>query len=105
MLFRSAKKGSYRPYTIIGSNVGLGQGDPIWDDTPEEGYYTQAELREIVQYAQERYITIIPEIDLPGHMVAPSACILIWVAQVVLISFALIGEWILTFFVQATLRL
>lgn len=65
-----AKKGSYRPYTIIGSNVGLGQGDPIWDDTPEEGYYTQAELREIVQYAQERYITIIPEIDLPGHMVA-----------------------------------
>lgn len=65
-----ALKGSYRPHTICGSNVGLGAGMPIWDDTPEQGYYTQAELREIVQYAQERYITIIPEIDLPGHMVA-----------------------------------
>lgn len=65
-----AQKGSYRPHTIIGSNVGLGAGMPIWDDTPEQGYYTQAELREIVQYASERYITIIPEIDLPGHMVA-----------------------------------
>ena len=65
-----AKKGGYRPYTIIGHNVGLGAGMPIYDDTPEEGYYTQAELRDIVQYAQERYITIIPEIDLPGHMVA-----------------------------------
>ncbi len=66
-----AKKGSYRPYTIIGHNVGL--NDPknvIYDDTPEEGYYTQSELKEIVAYAAERYITIIPEIDLPGHMVA-----------------------------------
>ena len=31
------------------------------------GYYTQAEYSEIVAYAQERYITIIPEIDMPGH--------------------------------------
>ena len=66
-----AKKASYRPHTIIGSNVGLHDADnAIYDDTPEEGYYTQAELREIVAYAAERYITIIPEIDLPGHMVA-----------------------------------
>ncbi len=66
-----AKKGSYRPHTIIGSNLEL--RDPenaVYDDTPEEGYYTQAELRDIVAYAAERYITIIPEIDLPGHMVA-----------------------------------
>ena len=66
-----AKKGSYRPHTIVGHNVGL--SDPknaIYDDTPEEGYYTQAQLKEIVAYAAERYITIIPEIDLPGHMVA-----------------------------------
>ncbi len=33
----------------------------------EGGFYTQEEYQEIVQYAQERYITIIPEIDLPGH--------------------------------------
>ena len=66
-----AKKGSYRPHTIVGNNVGLWDADnTIYDDTPEEGYYTQAEIKELVAYAAERYITIIPEIDLPGHMVA-----------------------------------
>ena len=66
-----AKKGSYRPHTILGSNVGLHDPDNVlYDDTPEEGFYTQEQLREIVAYAAERYITIIPEIDLPGHMVA-----------------------------------
>lgn len=66
-----AKKAGYRPHTIIGSNVGLWDADnAIWDDTPEEGYYTHEQMRDIVRYAAERYITIIPEIDLPGHMVA-----------------------------------
>ena len=65
------KKGSHRPYTIIGRNVG--SRDPknaIFDGKPEGGFYTQEQMREIVAYAAERYITIIPEIDLPGHMVA-----------------------------------
>ena len=66
-----AKKGSYRPHTIIGSNLELRDpNNAVYDDTPEEGYYTQDQLRDIVAYAAERYITIIPEIDLPGHMVA-----------------------------------
>ncbi|MBQ1908926.1 MAG: beta-N-acetylhexosaminidase [Bacteroidaceae bacterium] len=66
-----AKRGSRRPHTIIGKNIGLhAPANAIYDDTPEEGYYTQAELREVVAYAAERYITVIPEIDLPGHMVA-----------------------------------
>ena len=66
-----ARKASYRPYTIVGKNVGLSDPDnTIYDDTPEQGFYTQAEMREVVQYAAERYITVIPEIDLPGHMVA-----------------------------------
>lgn len=66
-----AQKGQYRPHTIIGNNVGLWDGTGgIYDDTPETGYYTQQELRDIVAYAAERYINIIPEIDLPGHMVA-----------------------------------
>ena len=66
-----ARKASVRPRTIIGKNVGL--SDPaitIYDDTPETGYYTQEEMREVVRYAAERYITIVPEIDLPGHMIA-----------------------------------
>lgn len=40
------------------------------DSIPYGGYYTQEEARDIVKYAAERYITVIPEIDMPGHMVA-----------------------------------
>lgn len=43
------------------------------DSIPHGGYYTQDELKEIVKYAQERYIEIIPEIDLPGHMTSALA--------------------------------
>jgi len=37
------------------------------------GYYTQDDIREIIQYAKERYVTIIPEIDVPGHSMAAIA--------------------------------
>ena len=40
----------------------------------ESGFYTQDEVREIVQYCHDRNITVIPEIDMPGHMVAAIAC-------------------------------
>ncbi len=66
-----AEKASVRPHTIIGKNIGLRDpANAIYDDTPETGYYTQEEMREVVRYAAERYITIVPEIDLPGHMIA-----------------------------------
>lgn len=66
-----AAKASVRPSTVIGKNVGIGDpGNAIYDDTPETGYYTQEQMHEVVRYAQERFITVIPEIDLPGHMVA-----------------------------------
>ena len=66
-----ARKASYRPHTILGRNIGLRDADnTLFDDTPEEGYYTQNQIKDIVAYAAERYITVIPEIDLPGHMVA-----------------------------------
>lgn len=61
------KIGSRRDDTVIGHNL------PIYDDTPHEGYYTQEECRELVKYAAERHITIMPEVDLPGHMVAALA--------------------------------
>ncbi len=44
-----------------------------FDGTPYEGFYTQDEAREIVRYAAERFITVIPEVDLPGHMMAALA--------------------------------
>lgn len=58
-----AVKGSVRAQTVIGpGNSG------IYDGVPYGGYYTQDECREIVRYAAERYINVVPEIDLPGHM-------------------------------------
>ncbi len=59
--------GSIRPRTVIGRNT------PEYDDIPHGGFYTQEEAREIVQYASERYITVIPEVDLPGHMLSALA--------------------------------
>lgn len=41
-----------------------------FDRLPHGGYYTQSQIRDIVSYAQQRHITIIPEIDMPGHMLA-----------------------------------
>ncbi|NLZ94438.1 MAG: family 20 glycosylhydrolase, partial [Bacteroidales bacterium] len=54
--------GSERKETVIGRNT------DEYDGKPHGGFYTQEEIKEIVAYAQERYITTIPEIDLPGHM-------------------------------------
>ncbi len=59
---RLAEEGSQRSQTVIGPNAG------IYDGVPHGGYYTQAECRELVRYAADRYINIVPEIDLPGHM-------------------------------------
>ena len=56
--------GSKRPGTVIGHNTGE------YDTIPVEGFYTQDEIKDIIKYAEDRHITIIPEIDLPGHMIA-----------------------------------
>ena len=59
--------GSKRSGTIIGTN------SDIDDGIPYGGYYTQDEAREVVAYAAARHITVIPEIDMPGHMLAALA--------------------------------
>lgn len=55
--------GAWRSGTKIGKTE-------TFDTIRYGGYYTQEELRELVQYAADRHITIIPEIDLPGHQLA-----------------------------------
>ncbi|GLF93456.1 beta-N-acetylhexosaminidase [Streptomyces yaizuensis] len=45
----------------------------LWDEKPYGGYYTQDDIREIVAYAAERHIRIVPEIDIPGHSQAAIA--------------------------------
>lgn len=60
--------GGYRNGTIIGRNPGKGN-----DSLRYGGYYTQEEIKDIVKYAADRYITIIPEIEMPGHSSAAIA--------------------------------
>ncbi|MDQ1087293.1 beta-N-acetylhexosaminidase [Siphonobacter sp. SORGH_AS_1065] len=63
--------GAYRDETLIG-----GYGDRMpqqFDGIKYGGFYTQDEAREVVKYAAERHITVIPEIELPGHATAALA--------------------------------
>ena len=60
--------GSVRKQTVVGR-----KNSGIFDSIPYGGYYTQKQIKEIVQYAADRYITVIPEIDMPGHMLAALA--------------------------------
>jgi len=60
--------GGYRNGTIIGRYPGKGN-----DSIPYGGFYTQEQIKDIVQYASERYIQVIPEIEMPGHASAAIA--------------------------------
>jgi hexosaminidase len=59
------KIGSVRNRTVVGR-----YDSGIYDSVPYGGFYTQKQIKEIVKYAADRYITTIPEIDMPGHMLA-----------------------------------
>jgi hexosaminidase len=60
--------GGWRNGTLIGRYPGKGN-----DNTRHGGYYTQEEISEVVAYAQQRYIDVIPEIEMPGHSSAAIA--------------------------------
>ncbi|MEU0739964.1 beta-N-acetylhexosaminidase [Streptomyces sp. NPDC006134] len=60
--------GSWRARTKFGHRA-----SPLWEEKPHGGYYTQDDIREIVAYAAERHITVVPEIDVPGHSQAAIA--------------------------------
>jgi len=58
--------GSKRKETMVDKHF-----DPyIGDQIPVEGFYTQIEIKEVIDYAAARHITIVPEIEMPGHAVA-----------------------------------
>lgn len=63
------EKGQWRKETVVGS---LYSG--IYDGKPYGGFYTQEEARELIKYAADRYVTIIPEIEIPGHSLAAISC-------------------------------
>ncbi|MDI6034424.1 beta-N-acetylhexosaminidase [Flavobacterium sp. LB2P84] len=65
---RLTEIGSKRNGSIIGRYPGKGS-----DNTPEEGFYTQEEVKDIVKYASDRFVTVVPEIEMPGHSSAAIA--------------------------------
>ncbi len=66
---RLTEVGSCRRETILAKNF-----EPyVGDGTPHCGFYTQEEIREVVAYAATRHITVVPEIEMPGHSVAALA--------------------------------
>lgn len=58
---RLTQVGAWRDSTVIGRNSGR------WNRERHGGFYTQEEAREVVRYAAERHINVIPEIEMPGH--------------------------------------
>ncbi|MFJ9458907.1 beta-N-acetylhexosaminidase [Kitasatospora sp. NPDC101447] len=65
---RLTRRGAWRERSMVGYRSGQRR-----DDRPHGGYYTQDDLREIVAYAAARGVTVVPEIDLPGHTQAAVA--------------------------------
>ncbi|MFF9017440.1 beta-N-acetylhexosaminidase [Streptomyces sp. NPDC014870] len=66
---RLTEVGAWRQRTMIGNPLVTAW----YDERPHGGYYTQDDLREIVAYAADRFVTVVPEIDLPGHVQAAIA--------------------------------
>jgi len=59
--------GGFREGTLIGH---YGAKVPEYDNVRYGGFYTQEQIKEVVKYAQDRYITVVPEIEMPGHALA-----------------------------------
>ena len=65
---RLTEIGSVRKETLVGH-----YGSKVYDGTSAGGFYTQEEVKEIVAYAADRFITVVPEIEMPGHALAALA--------------------------------
>jgi hexosaminidase len=68
---RLTQIGSQRAQTVIGNYHD--RTPQQFDNTPYGGYYTQDQVRDVVKYAADRYITVVPEIEMPGHSEAALA--------------------------------
>lgn len=65
---RLTEVGAYRRETLVG-----GRHSDRFDGVPYGGHYTKAQLRELVAHASRHGVTVVPEIDMPGHMLAAIA--------------------------------
>lgn len=69
---RLTEVGAWRKETVVGRTY-TDSPNPVYDGKPHGGFYTQAEVREVVEYARQRFIRVVPEIELPGHCQAAIA--------------------------------
>ncbi|RUA12375.1 MAG: beta-N-acetylglucosaminidase [Flavobacteriia bacterium] len=69
---RLTEVGAFRKETLIGHGA-KAKKDRKFDGKPYGGFYTQEEVKDIVDYAAKRHITVIPEIEMPGHSLAAIA--------------------------------
>ncbi len=67
---RLTQVGAWRKQTRLGHE---GRNAHGFDKQPHGGFYTQREIREVVEYARQRHITVVPEIEMPGHAQAAIA--------------------------------
>lgn len=67
---RLTEVGAWREKTIVGHQV---DDNKVFDNERYGGFYTQDEIRDVVNYAASKQITIIPEIEMPGHSLAALA--------------------------------
>ncbi|MFI8993037.1 beta-N-acetylhexosaminidase [Streptomyces sp. NPDC053542] len=84
---RLTEVGSWRARTKWGHRA-----SELWDETPHGGYYTQDDVREIVAYAAERHIRVVPEIDIPGHSQAAIAAYP-WLGNTDVVDTAALQVW------------
>jgi hexosaminidase len=68
---RLTEVGAWRKETLVGRN--RKPGEALFDGRRHGGFYTQEDAREIVAYARARFVTVVPEIEMPGHAVAAIA--------------------------------
>ena len=65
--------GAWRTQTIVGRQQGGDSTTWSYDGIRHGGFYTQDDVREIVAYARDRFVTVVPEIEMPGHALAAIA--------------------------------
>jgi len=70
---RLTEVGAWRAQTIVGQPDRSDSTKFVFDGRPHGGFYTQDDVREIVAYAQARFVTVVPEIEMPGHSQAAIA--------------------------------
>lgn len=69
---RLTEVGAWRKETLVG-HLSRERKDLVYDGVPHGGFYTQEEIRQVVEYARRRHVRVVPEIEVPGHAQAAIA--------------------------------